>query len=142
MPTLYHYLFSCQQNLFLKYIKIYDNIFTCTFKLEGVLMSFFNRLFKKQKQPSKSAIIKADSDSSESKSKSYVKSDEDFTVCIKTDKELSEEQQDTIFSIVKRGLYQNNEIPSKVCISLMLSVGIMEFMTLNRTSDGSAELII
>lgn len=54
-------------------------------------MSFFNRLFKKQKQPSKSAIIKADSDSSESKSKSYVKSDEDFTVCIKTDKELSDE---------------------------------------------------
>lgn len=104
-------------------------------------MSFFNRLFKKQQQPNGSAIIEADSSSSDSKSMTYVKSDEDFTVCIKTDKELSEEQQDAIFSIVKTGLYQNNEIPSKVCINLMLSTGIMGTMILNRTSQGSAELI-
>lgn len=104
-------------------------------------MSFFNRLFKKQQQPNGSAIIEADSSSSDSKSMTYVKSDEDFTVCIKTDKELSEEQQDAIFSIVKTGLYKNNEIPSKVCITLMLSIGIMDYMILNRTSQGSAELI-
>ncbi len=104
-------------------------------------MSFFNRLFKKQGQPNESAIIEADSISSDSDSPDYVRSDEDFKVCIKTDKELSEEQQDAIFSIVKTGLYKNNEIPSKVCITLMLSIGIMESMILNRTSEGSAELI-
>ena len=103
-------------------------------------MSFFNRLFKKQ-QPNESAIIEADSSSSDSKPLAYVKSDEDFTICIETDKELSEEQQDAIFSIVKTGLYKNNEIPSKVCINLMLSTGIIETMILNRTSKGSAELI-
>lgn len=104
-------------------------------------MSFFNRLFKKQGQPNGSTAIKVDPSSSDSEPPAYVKSDEDFTVCIKTDKELSEEQQAAIFSIVKTGLYENNEIPSKVCITLMLSIGIMETMILNRTSEGSAELI-
>lgn len=104
-------------------------------------MSFFNRLFKKQGQQSESASVEADSSSSNSKPLAYEKSDENFTVFIKTDKELSEEQQDAIFSIVKTGLYQNNEIPSKVCINLMLSTGIMDYMILNRTSQGSAELI-
>ena len=104
-------------------------------------MSFFNRLFKKQGQPNGSVATETDSSSSSSKSLAYVKSDEDFTVCVKTDKELSEEQQDAIFSIVKTGLYENNEIPSKVCITLMLSIGIMDYMILNRTSQGSAELI-
>ena len=128
--------------LLLKYYKICDKMFICTLhQLKGVVMSFFNRLFKKQGQPNGSTAIKVDPSSSDSESPAYVKSDEDFTVCIKTDKELSEEQQDAIFSIVKTGLYENNEIPSKVCITLMLSTGIMETMILNRTSEGSAELI-
>lgn len=104
-------------------------------------MSFFNQLFKRQGQQNDSALAKSDSNSLDSKSHNYKISDTDFIVRIKTDQNLSEEQQNTIFSIIKDGVYLNNEVASKVCVMLMLSIGITNPMTLNRTSEDSVELI-
>lgn len=99
-------------------------------------MSFFNKLFKKQRQPKGSTSQEVASNSSSSKKYTYVKSKKNFTVRINTDKELSEEQQSTIFSTVKNGV-SHNEIPSKICVNIMLETGIMYPVTLNITPEGA-----
>ncbi len=96
-------------------------------------MSFFNKLFKKQKQQNEFGI--SDSSSLDEKSFFYKKTENSFTVFIKTDENISEEQIDTIFSIVKDGV-NHNEIPSKIRINIMLKTGIMKHMTLALIPEG------
>ena len=77
-------------------------------------MSIFSKLFKKRQQPSSS---------------------DDFKVILKTEKELSEEQRNTIITIVKDGTISGLE-PSDIAIKIMMSTGIYDMVILNRIKNG------
>ena len=77
-------------------------------------MSIFSKLFKKRQQPSSS---------------------DDFKVILKTEKELSEEQRNTIITIVKDGTISGIE-PSDIAIKIMMSTGIYDMVILNRIKNG------
>lgn len=102
-------------------------------------MRFFNKLFRKLKRQKKSTSFEVDSRSLGEKSHTYVKKDDNFKVCIKTDLPLSREQKQIIFSTIKNGI-NRQEIPSKICINLMLGTGIMKPMTLKIAKE-EAEVI-
>lgn len=77
-------------------------------------MSFFNKIFKKRQ-------LSASSD--------------DFKVVLKTEKELSDEQRNTIITIVKNGIMSGTE-PSDIAINIMMSTEIYDIVVLNRIKNG------
>ena len=82
-------------------------------------MSIFSRLFKKRKQP---------------------ESSDNFHIILKTDKELSEEQRNAIVTIVKEGI-QSGEDLNTIGILIIMNVGIIDGIILNRIKNG-VEVII
>lgn len=103
--------------------------------LKGVVMGFFDKLFGRNHKQQEE-----EPHTSSTKAHKYEQQDEEFTVIIHTDRELSEEEQKTIFSIMKNGLYVGNQHPGDVCISMMLELNIMDPIIYNRRSDECAEL--
>lgn len=77
-------------------------------------MSIFSKLFKKRKHP---------------------ESSDNFKVILKTQKELSEEQKNTIITIVKDGIV-SGVTPSRIAIKLMMSTEIYGIIILNRIENG------
>lgn len=120
--------------------------------LKGVVMGFFDKLFgrnhKQQEEEPHISSTKAhkyeqqdeEPRTSSTKTHKYEQQDEEFTVIINTDRELSEEEQKTILSILKNGLYIENQHPADVCISVMLELNIMDPIIYNRRSDECVEL--
>ena len=77
-------------------------------------MSIFSRLFKKREQP---------------------ESSDTFKVVLKTEKKLSEEQENAIITIVKNGTMSGDE-PGDIEIKVMMSTGIYDMVILNRIKNG------
>lgn len=87
-------------------------------------MSILDKLFKKR-QPKTNSIPFTELESAT----------DGFKVVLKTEKNLSEEQRNTIITIVKNGMASNSE-PSDICINIMMSTGIYDVMILNRIENG------
>ena len=77
-------------------------------------MSIFSRLFKKREQP---------------------ESSDTFKVVLKTEKKLSEEQENAIITIVKNGTMSGVK-PGDIAIKVMMSTGIYDMVILNRIKNG------
>ena len=103
--------------------------------LKGVVMGFSNNFLGRNHKQQEEGH-----DTSSTKTHKYEQQDEEFTVIINTDRELSEEEQKTILSILKNGLYIENQHPADVCISVMLELNIMDPIIYNRRSDECVEL--
>ena len=77
-------------------------------------MNIFSRIFKKRKQ---------------------LKPSDNFTVVLKTEKQLSEEQENAIITIVENGTMSGCQ-PSDIAIEIMMSTGIYDVVILNRIKNG------
>ncbi len=96
-------------------------------------MSFFDTLFKRQTQQEETAIPEVVRSFSGRRRYTYAKNYKNFEIRIKSDEELSEEQQQTIFSTVKDGI-NHNEISEKIGVNVMINTGIMKRPCINITS--------
>lgn len=100
-------------------------------------MSIFDRIFKKRQQPQTTTMPKFQPVKQKKVEETHmeVESFDEFKVILKTEKNLSEEQRNTIITIVRDGITSDTE-PSDICIHVMMSTGIYDTMILNRIKNG------
>ena len=103
--------------------------------LKGVVMGFSNNFLGRNHKQQEEGH-----DTSSTKAHKYEQKDEEFKVIIKTDRELSEEEQKSVFSIMKDGLYVVNQHPADICFSVMLELNIMNPLVYNRPSFECVEI--
>lgn len=63
------------------------------------------------------------------------KSSDNFEIILKTGKNLSEVQEDTIFEIVTNGIKNNSEL-SSIAINIRITTGIHEPIVITRVDNG------
>ena len=105
-------------------------------------MSIFDRIFKKRQQPQKATMPKLQPVQPKEMEEATmeVESSNEFKVILKTKKNLSEEQKNTIITIVRDGIISDVELRD-ICIHVMMSTGIYDTIILSRISNG-VEIII
>ena len=88
-------------------------------------MSFLNKIFKKRQQQQVTTVPKFPPDCEKSGELSVeVGISDDFKVTIRTMKELSEEQRNTIITIVKDGMKSGSE-PGSIAMNVMMGLTSM-----------------